>query len=146
MVFPKVWVLMNMQAERNFLLYKQCFSKQLYVHISCTYACTLWIKSLKPDPVGQRYRYFIFSVLYLSNLSVISNSFQPHGLQPARLLCSWGFSRQEYWSGLPCPPPRDLPNLGTDPRSATLQADSLPSEPPGKPKNTRAYPSSRRSS
>ena len=37
--------------------------------------------------------------------SVVSNSLQPHGLQPARLLCSWGFSRQKYWSGLPCPPP-----------------------------------------
>ena len=78
--------------------------------------------------------------------SAMSDSLQPHGLQPTRLLCPWGFSRQEYQNGLPCPPPRDLPNLGTDPRSATLQADSLPSEPPGKPKNTRAYPSSRRSS
>ena len=47
-----------------------------------------------------------------------------------------GFSRQEYWSGLPCPPPGDLPNPGIKPRSPRLQADSLPSEPPGKPKNT----------
>ena len=47
-----------------------------------------------------------------------------------------GFSRQEYQSGLPCPPPGDLPNPGIKPRSPTLQADSLPSEPPGKPKNT----------
>ena len=46
------------------------------------------------------------------------------------------FSNQEYWSGLPCPPPGDLPNAGIQPRSPTLQADSLPSEPPGKPKNT----------
>ena len=46
---------------------------------------------------------------------------------------SRGFSRQEYWSGLPCPPPRDLPNPGIEPRSPTLQADFLPSEPPGKP-------------
>ena len=46
------------------------------------------------------------------------------------------FSRQEYWSGLPCPPPGDLPNPGIEPRSPALQADSLPSEPPGKPKNT----------
>ena len=44
-----------------------------------------------------------------------------------------GFSRQEYWSGLPCPPPGDLPNPGIKPRSPTLQADSLQSEPPGKP-------------
>ena len=54
-----------------------------------------------------------------------------HGLQPARLLCPWGFSRQEYWSGLPCPPPGDLPNLGTEPRSPASQVDSLLSEPPG---------------
>jgi len=44
-----------------------------------------------------------------------------------------GFSRQEYWSGLPCPPPEDPPNSGIKPRSPTLQADSLPSEPPRKP-------------
>ena len=43
-----------------------------------------------------------------------------------------GFSRQEYWSGLPCPPPGDLPNPGTKPRSPTLQADSLLTESSGK--------------
>ena len=43
--------------------------------------------------------------------------------------------RQEYWSGLPCPLPGDLPSPGIELRSPTLQADSL-SEPPGKPKNT----------
>ena len=48
----------------------------------------------------------------------------------------WGFLRQEYWRGLPCPLPRDLPNPGIEPRYPALQADSLPSEPPGKPKNT----------
>ena len=37
-------------------------------------------------------------------------------------------------NGLPCPPLGDLPNPGIEPRSPTLQADSLPSEPPGKPK------------
>ena len=49
---------------------------------------------------------------------------------------SMGFSRQEYWSGLPYPPPRDLPNPGIEPRSPSLQVDSLPSKPPGKPENT----------
>ena len=44
-----------------------------------------------------------------------------------------GFSRQEYWNELPCPPPRDLPNLGMEPVSPALQAVSLPLEPPGKP-------------
>ena len=42
------------------------------------------------------------------------------------------FSRQEYWSGLPCPSSGDLPKPGIEPGSPTLQADSLPSEPPGK--------------
>ena len=44
-----------------------------------------------------------------------------------------GFSRQAYWSGLPFPSPRDLPDPGIEPRSPTLQADPLPSEPPGNP-------------
>ena len=46
---------------------------------------------------------------------------------------SIGFSRQDYWSGLPFPSPGDLPDPGIEPRSPALQADSLPSEPPGKP-------------
>ena len=37
--------------------------------------------------------------------SVVSNSLWPYGLKPTRLLCPWGFSRQEYWSGLPFPSP-----------------------------------------
>ena len=45
---------------------------------------------------------------------------------------SMGFSRQEYWSGLPFPSPGDLPNPGIAPRSPALQADALSSEPPGK--------------
>ena len=49
---------------------------------------------------------------------------------------SMGFSRQEYWSAFPCPLPGDLPDLGIKPRSPTLQADSSPPEPGGKPKNT----------
>ena len=44
-----------------------------------------------------------------------------------------GFSRQEYWSGLPFPSPRDLPNPGIEPRFPALQTDALTSEPPGKP-------------
>ena len=43
------------------------------------------------------------------------------------------FFRQEYWSGLPCPSPGDLPDPGIKPESPKLQTDSLPSEPPGKP-------------
>ena len=46
---------------------------------------------------------------------------------------SMGFYKQEDWSGLPFPTPGDLPDPGFEPGSPTLQAESLPSEPPGKP-------------
>ena len=45
---------------------------------------------------------------------------------------SMGFFRQEYWSALPFPSPGVLPDPGIEPRSPTLRADALPSEPPGK--------------
>ena len=64
--------------------------------------------------------------------SVMSHCLRPCGLWPASLLSPWGFSRQEYWGGLPCPP-GDLPNPGIEPRSPTWQVDSLPSEPTEKP-------------
>ena len=48
------------------------------------------------------------------------------------------FSRPEYWSGKLFPSPGDLPNLGIEPRSPTLQADSLPAEPQGKSENAGA--------
>ena len=55
---------------------------------------------------------------------------EPMDYSLAMLLCPWGFSRQEYWSGLPCPPPEDLPNPGIPPGSLSLQVDSLPAELP----------------
>ena len=48
-------------------------------------------------------------------------------------LPSIGFSRQEYWSGLPFPSPGELPDLGIEPWSPALWAGALASEPPGKP-------------
>ena len=59
---------------------------------------------------------------------VMSDSLQCHELYPIGLLCPWGFSKQEYWSELPCPSPGDLPNPGIESRSPTSQADSLPSD------------------
>ena len=50
---------------------------------------------------------------------------------------SMGFSRQEYWSGLPFPSPGDLPDPGIKPRSPEFQADALTPEPPGKPMGVR---------
>ena len=56
-------------------------------------------------------------------------------LQPVARLAplSMEFSRQEYWSGSPFTSPGHLPDPGIEPRPPELQADSLPSEPPGKP-------------
>ena len=71
--------------------------------------------------------------LCASSCSVVPNSLRLHEQQPARLLCPWGFSRQEHWNGLPFSPPGDLPDPGIEPRSPMLQADSLLSEPPRKP-------------
>ena len=71
-----------------------------------------------------------FSLVQFSH-SVMSNSLRPHELQPTRPL-SMGFSRQECWHGLPFPTTGDLPNPAIKPRSPALQADTLPSEPPGK--------------
>ena len=88
------------------------------------------VDSLPLSPLGIPYR----CPAMLSH-SVMPNSLRPHGLQPTRLLCPWGFSKQEYWSGLPCPLSGHLPNLGIKPRSYCI-TDSLPTEPEGKPKNT----------
>ena len=58
-------------------------------------------------------------------------------VSPQTIACqaslSVGFPKQEYWSGLLCPPPGDLPSPGIEHRFPPLQVDSLPSEPTGKP-------------
>ena len=75
--------------------------------------------------------WFYFQCAVLGH-SVVSNSVTLWTVAHQAPL-STGFSRQEYWSGLPCPPPWDLPNPGIKPMSPPLQGDSLLSEPPGKP-------------
>ena len=71
----------------------------------------------------------------------MSNSLQPPWTVAHYAPLSMGFSRQEYWSGLPFPPPGDLPDPGIEPwapvpdccrQTPALQANSLPTEPPGK--------------
>ena len=58
------------------------------------------------------------------------------GCSPPGSSCLWGFSRQEYWTGLPCPRLGDLLNPGIEPRFPALQADSFLSETRGKAENT----------
>ena len=80
----------------------------------------------------------IWGILYLQNVlpfcvlshfSCVPTLCNPMDCSPL----SMGFSRQECWSRLPCPPPGDLPNPGIEPRSPALQVDSLPSKTQGKP-------------
>ena len=89
-----------------------------YFCLSSTFA----VASKKPYPRSVRWK--------CQSLSYVDSA------TPLIVACwpplSMEFSRPEYWSGLPFPSPEDLPNPGTEPRSPALQADSLPSEPPGK--------------
>ena len=63
--------------------------------------------------------------------SVMSDSAIPWTVVACQAPLSMRFSRQEHWSGLPFPSPGDVPDPGIEPRYPALQADSLPSEPPG---------------
>ena len=77
----------------------------------------------------------LHSYMYACTLSysVVSDSLQPHWTVALQVPLSMEFSRQEYWIGLPFPTPGDLPDPRIEPGSPALQADSSPSEPPGKP-------------
>ena len=86
-------------------------------------ALLAWFLSLKP---------FLDSVICTLSRSVVSNAVTSWTVAHQAPLFM-GFSRQEYWSGLPFPSPGDLPDPGIEPGSPSLQTDSLLSEPPGKP-------------
>ena len=70
-------------------------------------------------------------------LQLCQTLWDPMYCTPPRLLCPWGFSKQELWSGLPCPPPGYLPNPETEPMSLMSPALAgrffIPLVPPGKP-------------
>ena len=78
---------------------------------------------------------WLFLQLTLSKLSCVWLSAAPWTVAHQAPL-SMGFSGQECWSGLPFPSPGDLPTPGNEPWSPTLEAESLSSEPPGKPPRT----------
>ena len=85
--------------------------------------------------------FFISEPMYAAVLCLVAQSCPTLcNSMDCRLFCPWGFSRQEYWSGLPCTPLGDRLKPGIEPRSPLLQANSLLSEPPGKTKNTGVDP------
>ena len=95
-----------------------------------------WLFSSGGQSIGD-----LTSASVKSSRSVVSDSLWPHGLHVAcQAPLSMGFSRQEYWSGLPFPSPGDLPDPGIEAGSPALQTDPLPSEPSGKPTSASVLP------
>ena len=90
---------------------------------------TLQVESLPSEPPGKYNFRKKKSVKSLSRVRLFVTPWTAARQAPL----SMGFSRQEYWSGLPFHSPGDLPDPETEPKSPALQADSLQSEPPGKP-------------
>ena len=107
------------------------------VHMFPRY-CLHWSHTVLPPCTLPRVRksvFYVYIPLKWSEVAQLCPTFcdpMDYSL-PCQAPPSMGFSRQEYWSGLPCPSPGDLPNPGIKPGSPALQADSLPSELPGKP-------------
>ena len=116
------------------------FNSLIFICLSCLQSYHLKLKNLQRKQIT----YFLLESFF-TNLPALGGmcraaltqsgrTLRLHRLYPSRLLCPWGFSRQEYWGGLPCPSPGDLPDSEIEPRSAAFQADSLPSEPQESPR------------
>ena len=98
-----------------------------WLFLSLVYDATLMSVSFEPH--NSQNAALLYGVVVLSSVaSVLSISLRPHGPQPTRLM---GFYRQEYWSGLPCPSPGDLPNPGIKPTSPALAGRFFTAEPLG---------------
>ena len=126
-----------------------CFPPKNWVffQLRCKFLCTALCCILSVPPLKLLLEQLDW-ILALLNLSVtylqsldLSLKVKVKSLSHVRLFAtlwtiayqaspSMGFSRQEYWSGLPFPSPGDLPDPGIEPRSPTMRADALPSEPP----------------
>ena len=126
---------MRLATRKGFivcLLYTRIFCFLLQMLTSCLDIIFIFYKLIK----GLRWLAIKDSQMYINIKVKVLRHVQLFGT-PWTVACqaplSMGFSRQEYWSGSPIPSPGGLPNPGIKPGSPALQADSLPSEPLGKP-------------
>ena len=109
-----------------------------YFHLSKSFAQFVMIHTVNGFSVVDETEMFFWNSIFIPipkkkwSRSVVSDSLRGRGLVAYQAPPSMGFSRQEYWSGLPFPSPRDLPDPGTKPGSPAFQRDALTSEPPGK--------------
>ena len=117
------------------------FNKSLAILHTPNLDCIIYHKTVKISQKSLIFKKLAFPIL---ELSILKSPYKVESLNCVRLFetpwtvayrapPSMGFSRQDYWSGLPFPSPGDLPNPGIEPGSPSLQADALPSEPPGNP-------------
>ena len=122
-------------------------SDRLYVTMDCFFFLEFYINGVIQNvlfvwlSLGIIILKLIHMVPWISRSFLLVVEWYPQSESESRSVTPWTiqsmeFSRPEYWSGQPFPSPGDLPNPGIEPRSPTLQTDSLPAEPQGKPNNT----------
>ena len=122
-------------------------SDRLYVTMDCFFFLEFYINGVIQNvlfvwlSLGIIILKLIHMVPWISRSFLLGVEWYPQSESESRSVTPWTiqsmeFSRPEYWSGQPFPSPGDLPNPGIEPRSPTLQTDSLPAEPQGKPNNT----------
>ena len=102
--------------------------RHFHQHRLKTAQLILLISKISPKCIG-KYNVHETKVIKIIKMSmlVVPDSVTPW-IEAHQTLLSMGFSRQEYWSGLPLPSPGDLPHPGIEPRTPALQIDSLPTE------------------
>ena len=118
----KYWSGFAMTSPRGFSWPRDLTS---FSYVSCIGRQVLYYYCLLESPTKVKWKWKWYS---LGHVLLFATPWSVAHQAPL----SMKFSRQEYWSGLPCPPPGDAPNWGIEPRSPTLQADSLPFELPRK--------------
>ena len=84
--------------------------------------------------MGQTFQKLINAFVVVQSLNHVQVFVTPWPIVPARFLCPWDFLGKNTGVGCHCPSPGDLPDPRIEPSSPILQADALPSEPPGKPR------------
>ena len=124
---------MNRSRKYNYTTPRfPCTLFLLHWHFFSSYLWCLWVEGIGPYnelTEKEKTQTYLRNVLYRQSLSHVRLFVTVAHQAPL----SMGFSRQEYWSGLPCPSPGDLPDLGIEPGSPALQAGFFLSELQGSP-------------
>ena len=127
-ILPFMWMYLNFLIFKNASYWIGAYLSRRWGHLNSLTSAKTEFLNMFTFTDARIPTYFLGN--HKCRCSVMSNSTPWTMAHHAPL--SMGFSREEYWSGLPFPSPTDIPNVGIEPRSSTLQADSLPHEPPEK--------------